>query len=146
MNRHFVEMLRELSAAGADYLVIGAHAVAAHGYLRGTRDLDVWVRPTADNAQRVWRALLAFGAPLGDLTPQDLSTPKMIFQVGVDPIRIDILTSPAGVEFDSAWANRVMVTIDGQQFPFLGRDDLVRSKRASGRRQDLLDLDQLGVQ
>ncbi|HEY0142748.1 MAG TPA: nucleotidyltransferase [Thermoanaerobaculia bacterium] len=146
MNRHFVEMLRALSAAGADYLVIGAHAVAAHGYLRGTRDLDVWIRPTAENAQRVWRALLAFGAPLDDLTVEDLSSPEMIFQVGVEPIRIDLLTSPAGVEFDSAWEGRVLVSIDGQQFPFLGREDLVRSKRASGRRQDLLDLDNLGAQ
>ena len=143
MNRHFVEMLKTLSAAGAEYLVIGAHAVAAHGYLRGTRGVDIWIRPTPENAARVWKALIAFGAPLGGVTVHDLSTPGTIYQIGVDPMRIDILTSPAGVEFDGAWANRAIVDVNGEPFPFLGREDLIRSKRATARRQDLLDLDHL---
>jgi predicted nucleotidyltransferase len=143
MNHHFVEMLSELSDAEVEFLVIGAHAVAAHGYLRGTRDLDVWIRPVPENAQRVWRALVNFGAPLRDVTVHDLSTPGTIYQIGADPIRIDLLTAPAGVDFEEAWANRAMVTIDGRAFPFLGKADLIKSKRAAGRRQDLLDLDHL---
>jgi len=143
MNRNFVEMLRALSAAKAEFLVIGAHAVIAHGYFRGTRDLDVWIHPTPENASRVWRALLEFGAPLHDLTVHDLSTPGWIYQIGVDPARIDLLTEPAGLEFAGAWANRMMVRVDGEEFPFLGKEDLIRSKRATGRRQDLLDLEHL---
>ena len=143
MNRHFVEMLSELSAAGVEFLVIGAHAVAAHGFLRGTRDLDVWIRPVPENAQRVWRALVSFGAPLSNVTVHDLSTPGTIYQIGTDPMRIDILTAPAGVDFDEAWGNRAMIKVDGHTFPFLGKADLIKSKRAAGRRQDLLDLDHL---
>jgi hypothetical protein len=143
MNRNFVEMLRALSAADAEFLIIGAHAVAAHGYLRGTRDLDIWIRPTPENASRVWRALLDFGAPVRDVTVHDLSTPGIIYQIGIEPARIDLLTEPAGVEFVEAWANRVMTKVNGEEFPFLGKADLIRSKRAAGRRQDLLDLDHL---
>lgn len=141
MDQHFVEMLTELSAAGAEYLVIGAHAVAAHGHLRGTRDIDIWVRPTRENASRVWKSLVQFGAPLRGLGPEDFATPETIYQIGVDPIRIDILTSPAGLDFDTAWPNRIYVGAKGtdQTFPFLGRDDLLRSKRATGRLQDLAD-------
>jgi predicted nucleotidyltransferase len=136
-------MLRALSAANAEFLVIGAHAVAAHGYLRGTRDLDIWVRPTPENAGRVWRALLEFGAPMLDLAVHDLSTPGTIYQLGTEPVRIDLLTQPAGVEFDRAWANRVEVKVNGEPFPFIGKDDLIASKRAAGRKQDFLDLDHL---
>lgn len=145
MDQHFVEMLTELSAAGAEYLVIGAHAVAAHGHLRGTRDIDIWVRPTKENAARVWQALVRFGAPLRDVKPEDFATPDNIYQIGVDPIRIDILTSPAGLDFQQAWPNRIYVGAKGtgHSFPFLGREDLLRSKRATGRLQDLADADAL---
>lgn len=143
MNRHFVEMLSALSDAGADYLVIGAHALAAHGYTRGTKDLDVWVRPTPENAARVWQALIEFGAPLERLTVDDLYTPGMICQIGVDPARIDILTSPAGLDFDSAWHRRVMFEVKDAKFPFLSRNDLIASKRAAGRPNDLRDIEEL---
>ncbi len=143
MNRHFVEMLSALSDAGADYLVIGAHALAAHGYTRGTKDLDVWVRPTPQNAVRVWQALIEFGAPLERLTVDDLSTPGMICQIGVDPARIDILTSPAGLDFDGAWQRRVMFEVKNAQFPFLSRSDLIASKLAAGRPNDLRDIEEL---
>jgi uncharacterized nucleotidyltransferase DUF6036 len=143
MNRHFVEMLSALSDAGADYLVIGAHALAAHGYARGTKDLDIWVRPTPQNAARVWHALLEFGAPLEQLTVADLYTPGTICQIGVDPARIDLLTSPAGVEFEESWQRRLTVTVKDREFPFIGRGDLIASKRASGRPNDFRDIDEL---
>jgi hypothetical protein len=143
MNRDFVEMLSALSDAGAEFLVIGAHAVAAHGFLRGTRDLDIWIRPTAENAQRVWRALVEFGAPLRNVTIEDLHTPELVYQLGVEPQRIDFLTSPAGVEFEPAWSHRVFVRVGDREFPFLSKEDLIRSKRATARPQDLVDADNL---
>jgi hypothetical protein len=143
MNHHFVEMLSELSDAGADFLVIGAHAVAAHGFLRGTRDLDIWIRPTRENAERVWRALVHFGAPLQNVTMDDLHTPEMIYQLGVDPTRIDFITTPTGLEFDEAWKNRVFVRVENREYPFLSKADVIRSKRATARPQDLVDADKL---
>jgi hypothetical protein len=143
MNRNFVEMLSELSDAGAEYLVIGATALAAHGYARGTKDIDIWIRPTPENAARVCRALLAFGAPLENLDVAELSTPGMIFQIGVDPGRIDLLTQPAGVTFDAAWNSRVTFEVNGRPFPFISRADLIATKRAAGRPNDLRDVEEL---
>jgi hypothetical protein len=143
MNRNFVEMLAALSDAGAEYLVIGATALAAYGYARGTKDIDIWVRPTPENAERVWRALIDFGAPLQDISVGDLSTPGIIYQIGVDPGRIDLLTGPAGVIFDESWPRRVMFELNGRDFPFISRADLIASKRAAGRPNDLRDIDEL---
>jgi hypothetical protein len=140
MNRDFAEMLSALSAAGAEYLVVGAHALAAHGRPRATGDLDIWVRPTSGNADRVWLALVRFGAPLSALKKEDLTTPGIVFQIGVEPVRIDILTAIDGVDFEGAWTRRVVVDIDGQSVPLLGKDDLIRNKRAAGRPQDLADV------
>lgn len=101
-------MLAALSAAGAEYLVVGAHALAAHGLPRATGDLDLWVRPSRDNAERVWRALESFGAPLDELTLEDPSRPEVVFQIGVVPRRIDVLTSITGVSFEEAWESRAV--------------------------------------
>lgn len=146
MNRDYVEMLNELSAAGVEFLVIGAHAVAAHGYLRATKDLDIWVRPTEENAARVWKALVQFGAPLRDVTQEDFAKRGMIYQMGVDPDRIDILTAPAGPEFDDAWPRRMIAVVDGVPYPVIGRDDLIAAKRAAGRPEDLIDIERLPPQ
>ena len=140
MNRDFAEMLSALSAAGAEYLVVGAHALAAHGRPRATGDLDIWVRPSSDNADKVWAALAGFGAPLSALKKQDLTTPGIVFQIGVEPVRIDILTALDGVDFEGAWSRRIVVDVDGQSVPLLGKDDLIRNKRAAGRPQDLADV------
>lgn len=139
MNRHFAEMLSALSGAGAEYLIIGANAVAAHGYVRATKDLDILVRATPANAARVWQALADFGAPLEDVTREDLHTPGMVLQIGVEPVRIDILTEAAGIDFDVAWSNRI--EIDG--YWYIGKDDLIRAKRAAGRPQDMVDAETL---
>jgi hypothetical protein len=107
----FSELLAEFNAHGVEYIVIGAHALAAHGHVRATKYLDVWVRPSTDNAPRVLRALASFGAPLHDLSTDDLVTPGLIFQIGVPPVRIDIITAIDGVEFDSAWPDRVAANL-----------------------------------
>ncbi|HEX8155349.1 MAG TPA: DUF6036 family nucleotidyltransferase [Thermoanaerobaculia bacterium] len=146
MNRDYVEMLSELSAAGAEFLVIGAHAVAAHGYTRATKDLDIWVRPTPENAARVWNALIRFGAPLIGVTAEDLATRGTIYQIGNDPDRIDLITDPAGVSFEDAWPRRLTTVIDGVAYPVIGRDDLIANKRATGRPEDLIDIERLPPQ
>ena len=139
MNRDFVEILCELSDAEADYLVVGAHALAAHGRPRATGDLDIWVRPTPKNAELVWKALRRFGAPLSELTQEDLATPEIVFQIGVVPCRIDILTSIDGVEFEEAWDARGNVQIEGLNVPILSREHLLTNKRATGRPKDQAD-------
>ncbi len=143
MNRDYVEMLAALSAAGADYLVVGAHALTAYGRPRATGDLDLWIRPTEENARRVWAALVAYGAPLAELTPADLSTSDLVYQIGVAPNRIDLLTGVTGVSFDEAWAGRGSLTLDGVVVPVIGREALIRNKRALGRPRDLADVAEL---
>jgi hypothetical protein len=143
MERDFAEMLAALNAAGAEFLVVGAHALAAHGIPRATGDLDIWIRPGEENAKLVLKALHDFGAPLFDLTPEDLSVPGTVFQIGVAPVRIDLLTSISGVGFDEAWGRRLAVTVSGITFGVIGREELLRNKRATGRPKDLLDADAL---
>jgi hypothetical protein len=143
MSRDFVEMLSALSAAGVRFLVVGAHALAAHGTPRATGDLDVWVQATPENAARVLQALKVFGAPLFDLDVSDLSSPGTVFQIGLPPARIDILTSVSGVDFDAAWSRRLEIAIEDLQVGVIGRSDFVANKKASGRPKDLLDLELL---
>lgn len=139
MNQHFAEMLSALSAEDADFWVVGAYALAAHGYVRATGVLDIWVRCSSENAERVMRSITRFGAPLQGLTVEDLKTPDIVFQVGVAPVRIDLLTSIAGVDFDEAWQHRVMTKYAESEYPTLGRDHLIQNKRATGRPKDLND-------
>ncbi len=144
MDPEFVEMLSALTAADAEFLVVGAHALAAHGVPRATGDLDLWVRGTPENASKVLAALRSFGAPLFALSVEDLATPEVVFQIGVAPLRIDILTSITGVEFNGAWARRKEMELGGVRFGVLSREDLIRNKRATGRPKDLLDVESLG--
>lgn len=140
MNRDFVDMLSALNGAGVEYLIIGAHAVAAHGHPRATGALDIWVRASHDNAQRVLHALREFGAPLHDLTGADLSNNDTVFQIGVPPARIDILTSISGVDFLRAWRNKIKIEIEGLEAYRIGKRELMENKRAAGRPQDLADV------
>ena len=141
------ELLAILLESGARFLVIGAHAMAAHGVPRATQDLDLWIDPDPANAARVWRSLLLFGASLEDLaiSPEDLSAPDMVLQIGLPPNRVDLLTSLSAIDrFDDAWADRVEYSVGGLLLPFLGRETLIRTKRATGRLKDLADLEALG--
>lgn len=140
MSPDFRDLLAEFNAHGVEYLVVGAHALAAHGLVRATKDLDVWVRPDPSNARRVIAALAAFGAPLHDLTIDDLSQPGLIFQIGVQPIRVDVITEIDGVEFEEAWRDRLEARFADQSAGVLSRPHLILNKRAAGREQDLLDV------
>ena len=136
-------MLSALSAADAEFLVVGAYAVAAHGIPRATADLDIWIRPSDENATRVESALTSFGAPGSVVGRDDLRSPGIVVQIGVAPQRIDVLTSIDGVEFDDAWRHRTEVDIDGLRVPVIGRRHLIQNKKAVGRPQDLADVARL---
>ena len=143
MNRDFRDLLAEFNAQGVEYLVVGAHALAAHGHVRATKDLDVWIRPEVENARRVLNALQMFGAPLHDLTEADLTTPGLIFQIGVPPVRIDVLTAIDGVEFAEAWPARMLTKFADQPVAVLSKEHMIKNKRAAGRTQDLADVEKL---
>ena len=143
INPDFRDLFSELCSADARFLVAGAHAVIHYSVPRYTKDLDLWVEATDENAQRVFEALTRFGAPVSDLTTSDLCDPGTVFQIGIEPNRIDILTHIEGLDFEGAWQRREMTTYGGIAIPVLGIDDLIASKRAAGRPQDLLDLEWL---
>jgi len=143
VNRDFRDMLSALCDAGVEFLIVGAYALAAHGLPRATGDIDIWLRPSAANAKRVLAALAAFGAPLFDLIEPDLVAPGTVFQIGVPPHRIDLLTSISGVEFDAAWSERIEVDVDGLTLSILGKEHLIANKRAAGRPKDLVDAEWL---
>ncbi|OGU01799.1 MAG: hypothetical protein A2085_08010 [Gemmatimonadetes bacterium GWC2_71_10] len=148
MTDEWSDLLAALSEADARFLVVGAHAMAAHGVPRGTQDLDLWIEPTLDNAARVWRALAAFGAPLEtlQLTREDFTRPDTVVQLGMPPLRIDLLTSLSGLpSFANAWNGRLTATLMGRTIPILGRAELIANKRAAGRLKDQADLEALGA-
>ena len=143
MNPDFKELLLAFNAHNVEYLIVGAHALAAHGHVRATKDLDLWVQPDTSNAQKVIQALSDFGAPLSGLTADDLSRKGTIFQIGLPPIRIDIITNIDGVEFEEAWPDRLETLFGGVPAFVLSRHHLIRNKKTSARLQDLADVQQL---
>ena len=144
MTPDFVAMLSALSAEGVEFMLVGAHALAAHGFVRATQDIGILVRPTPENAHRVFAALRTFKAPLFDLAEADLLDPDVIYQVGVEPNRIDLMNDISGVSWDEAWAGRTEITVEGIPVPVLGIEEFVRNKRASGRPKDRADLILIG--
>ncbi len=143
MSPDFKELLLAFNAHNVEYLIVGAHALAAHGHVRATKDLDLWVRPEESNAQKVLEALSDFGAPLSDLTVEDLSREKTIFQIGLPPLRIDVITDIDGVEFAEAWPDRFETSFGGVPAFVLSRHHLITNKKTTARLQDLADVQQL---
>jgi hypothetical protein len=137
------DLLNILNARDVRYLVVGGYAVMKYTEPRYTKDLDIWVDASEENAIAVFSALRAFGAPLTNLTPASFSREGSIYQMGRPPARVDVLTSIDGVSFSVAWGNRVDTDIGGVPTKVISRQDLVLNKRASGRPQDLLDLHNL---
>jgi hypothetical protein len=137
--QHYRDILQELSAAEADFLLVGAFAIAVHQYPRATGDIDFWIRPEPTNARRVWNALASFGAPVENLTIEELSRPGFFYQVGVVPVRIDIMTSIDGVTFDEAWAEKEYHQLFGLTVPVISRRHLLINKKATGRPKDQAD-------
>ena len=139
LNPDYRDILSAFSEENVEYLLVGAYALAAHGQVRATGDIDLWVRASADNAARIMDALARFGAPLHQIEARDFETSGTAFQIGVAPRRIDILTSIDAVEFEEAWPRRQEVEVAGSTVPVIGRHHLLRNKRATGRPQDLAD-------
>ncbi len=143
VNQDFKDLFSTFNDCHVEYLVIGAHAVMFYARPRFTKDLDVWVNPTPENAQRVWQALTIFGAPLQEVTPASFTDRELVYQVGIEPNRFDVMMGIPGIEFPAAWTNREHSTYGGIPIPIISRHDLIRAKRAAGRPQDLLDATEL---
>ncbi len=143
MNEDYLAMLGLLGEEKVEFLLVGAHALAAYQIPRATGDIDIWVRPTDENAARVWRALCRFGAPLERFAESDFAKPDLIAQFGVAPVRIDFMTTLPGVEFHEAWENHTTIVVGGLTIPVIGKEQLIRNKRQAGRRKDLKDVQRL---
>jgi hypothetical protein len=144
MHPDFRDILIALNAQNAKYLVVGGYAVGAHSEPRATKDLDLWIQTSAENSEAVYRALASYGAPLEGVTPEDFNgAAKTGFQIGVAPVRIDILHQIDGVAFDEAWERRVRESLDGISVDVISREDLIKNKLASGRPRDLLDVEDI---
>ena len=142
-NSDFVDLIRAFNAHNVTYLIVGAHALAAHGHIRATKDLDVFVEASLQNAERVYAALAAFGAPLGNISHEDLATEGNILQIGVAPLRIDVMTRIDGITFADACSDALKTTFAGEPVAVLSQRALIINKVASGRIQDLADLEKL---
>jgi hypothetical protein len=143
LNNDYRDILLALSNRKAKFLLIGAYAMAAYGYPRSTIDIDLWIRPDAENAVLVLQALEDFGAPLINLSVDDLQKEGIVFQIGVAPRRIDILTSVDGLKFEDAFANSQTIEIDEIPIKILSLTDLIKNKRCTGRTKDLADAELL---
>jgi hypothetical protein len=143
LNPNFRDILALLSAEEAEFLVVGAYALGVHGLVRGTNDLDIWVRPTLENAEKVWRALARFPAPLSSLTKKDLATHDIVFRMGLPPSQVDIITSVSGLQFEDAWPHRIVHEVHGVRVNVIGVEDQIKNKRSTGRPKDVLDADWL---
>jgi hypothetical protein len=146
MSPDFIDIIRALSGADARFIIVGAYAVNLYVDPRATGDLDIWVEPSVENAEKVLRALKEFGAPLTGISQSDFAKPGVTFQIGIAPLRIDILTEISGVQFDEAWRDRSMHPFGPFKIPFLGKQTLIQNKRATARPKDLADLDSLEKQ
>ncbi len=141
VNSDFSDLLRIFKDNGVKYLVIGGYAVIQHAEPRFTKDLDLWISTDSANAAAVFRALREFGAPLSGMTEADFSEEGYFYQVGVPPVRVDILMGIPGLQFEDVWDRRVMVDFGDLTVTFISRQDLITTKLASGRPQDLIDAD-----
>ncbi|MCX7015248.1 MAG: hypothetical protein NTW86_22285 [Candidatus Sumerlaeota bacterium] len=142
-NPDYKELFSILNEEAVEFLVVGAHAVMFYTAPRYTKDLDIWVNPTPDNSRRVFAVLKRFGAPLAGIVPDDFTDPGLVYQVGIEPNRFDVVMGIAGLEFEAAWRGRQASAYEGVPISILGKPELILAKKAAGRRQDLLDLEKL---
>ena len=143
LNKDFKDMLQCLLEENVEFLLIGAYALAAYGFPRATKDLDIWVHASEMNAPKVRKSLLKFGAPMKQIDPQDFLHEGTVLQIGTAPVRIDITTKIDGITFEEAYRNRGEIDIENLKVPIISRKDLIRNKKASGRPQDLVDIQML---
>ncbi len=143
LNPDYKDMLSALSEEKTEFLIVGAYALAVYGLPRATGDIDLFVGTDPENSRKVYQALKRFGAPLADIQPETFTQSGVIYQIGVAPSRIDLLTSITGVSFPDAWNHRQSKQLEGLNLPVLSLDDLIRNKTATGRLKDKADLEWL---
>ena len=144
MHQDFLDLLRAFVERDVRFLIVGAYALGVHGRPRATGDLDVWVDATPENAANVMSALEEFGAPTGEVRTEDFSRPGIVFQMGLPPVRIDVLTQISGLTFSEAWSTRTRAAFGPVTADVIGREALIKNKRATGRARDLGDIEALG--
>ncbi|MCL2220019.1 MAG: nucleotidyltransferase [Chitinispirillia bacterium] len=145
VQNDFNDMLRVFNEENVQYLVVGGFAAILHGYERLTKDIDLLVWPNKENSVRVMAALEKFGAPTHDVSAEDFETEGTVFQIGVQPIRIDIITQIIEINFEEAYKNVQIIEINGLKIPLISIPDLIKNKRAAGRPRDLNDAEHLEV-
>ena len=143
INSDFKDLLQSFNASGVRYLIVGGYAVMVHTEPRYTKDLDVWIEPTESNARLMIAALAEFGAPTENILPSDFTEPDVFFQIGIEPVRIDIMSSVPGLDFQRAWNRKLIVDFGGESAPVLCRNDVLKSKIAAGRVRDQRDVKKL---
>ena len=143
LNEDYKEILQNLLRNKTKFLVVGAYAMAMYGYPRATGDFDIWVEASEENSEKCYKSLLQFGAPAKDIVRDTFAKEDIIFQIGIAPRRIDVITSITGVQFKEAYKNRQIVKIEGLDIPFLSLKDLIKNKGATGRDKDKIDVKNL---
>jgi hypothetical protein len=140
LNEDYREMLQLLLEEQVDFMIVGAYALGTHGYPRATGDIDIWVKPDLTNSKKLYKTLALFGAPLGGIKVDEFSTEGIIFQIGVIPRRIDIITQIDGVTYEEADKDKITVEIEGLHVPVISQAKLIKNKLATGREKDALDI------
>ena len=140
LNKDYKEMLQILLEEKVDFIIVGAYALGAHGYPRATGDIDVWAKPNEENSRKLYKALARFGAPLEQIEIDDFSTEGVIFQIGVIPRRIDIITKVDGVTYEEAGKDKIIIDIEGLKIPVISLENLIKNKLATGREKDKIDV------
>lgn len=143
VSRDYEDLFRALNAHRVKYLVVGAHAVIYYTKPRFTKDIDIWIPPKLNDPKKVYGALKSYGAPLKGVSPKDFSDPELIYQIGVAPVRVDILMGIEGISATNAWRKRVKTRYGRTSISILSKEDLIKAKRKAGRPDDLLDLRRL---
>lgn len=140
LNEDYKEMLQLLSEEQVDFMIVGAYALAVHGHPRATGDIDIWVKPNDSNAKKIYRVLTRFGVPLDQITNDDFAVEGVIFQIGVIPRRIDIITKIDGVAYEEADEDKIIVEVEDLKIPVISLNKLIKNKMSTGREKDALDI------
>ena len=143
LNKDYKEMLQILLDLDVKFLVVGAYAMAVYGYPRATGDIDIWIMASPDNSEKIYQALKIFGAPMEQISEDTFAKEGAMFQLGVAPRRIDLITRIDGVDFEQAYSNRSDVIIDGINTPLISKENLIKNKESTGRAKDKLDVEEL---
>ena len=143
LNKDYKEMLQILLNNEVKFLIVGAYAMGAYGYPRATGDFDIWIEASLDNSRKIYKSLSEFGSPLSDIAKDTFTKKGIIFQIGVAPRRIDIITHIDGVDFQEAYQSKENIEIEKLSIPFISKENLIKNKQSTGREKDKLDVNYL---